>query len=126
MVEPVEATSLRFAAAARSLGQAARLRGLVIPGFRSPPKVDGVQRSLRVRGGVPTVAVVLKGRPWSAVVADMIEGVVVANRLQGAKADRARAALWLAVDDSGELGAVLTDPTHRMASNTSAEQRRTA
>ena len=33
----------------------------------------------------------------------MIEGVVAANGLQGAKADRARAALWLAVDDSGEL-----------------------
>ena len=49
------------------------------------------------------MAVLLKGRPWSAVVADMIEGVVAANGLQGAKADRARAALWLAVDDSGEL-----------------------
>ncbi len=52
---------------------------------------------------MPTVAVALKGRPWSAVVADMIEGVVAANGLQGARADRARAALWLAVDDSGEL-----------------------
>ena len=30
---------------------------------------------------------------------------VVANGLSGAKADRARAALWLAVDDSGELAA---------------------
>ena len=51
------------------------------------------------------MAVRLKGRPWSAVVADMIEGVVVANGLTGTKADRARAALWLAVDDSGELAA---------------------
>ena len=59
----------------------------------------------RRRGGVPSVAVALKGRPWSAVVSDMIEGVVVANGLSGAKADRARAALWLAVDDSGELAA---------------------
>jgi len=40
------------------------------------------------------------------VVADMIEGVVAANGLAGAKADRARAALWLAVDDSGELSPV--------------------
>ena len=31
----------------------------------------------------------------------MIEGIVVANGLTGAKADRARAALWLAVDDPG-------------------------
>ncbi len=51
------------------------------------------------------MAVRLKGRPWSALVADMIEGVVVANGLTGTKADRARAALWLAVDDSGELAA---------------------
>lgn len=51
------------------------------------------------------MAVRLKGRPWSAVVSDMIEGVVVANGLTGARADRARAALWLAVDDSGELAA---------------------
>ena len=51
------------------------------------------------------MAVRLKGRPWSAVVSDMIEGIVVANRLTGARADRARAALWLAVDDSGELAA---------------------
>ncbi len=102
----MEATSLRFAAAARSLGHAARLRSLVVPGFRSPPGLEGVHRTLRFRGGVPTVAVQLKGRPWSAVVADMIEGVVAANGLAGAKADRARAALWLAVDDSGELSPV--------------------
>ena len=39
----------------------------------------------------------------TSCLADMIEGVVAANGLQGVKADRARAALWLAVDDSGEL-----------------------
>ena len=88
----------------------------MVPGFRSPPGLPGVHRTLRFRNGVPTVAVALKGRPWSAVVADMIEGVVAANRLEGAKADRARAALWLAVDDSGEL----TPP------ETGAETRRSA
>ena len=51
------------------------------------------------------MAVLLKGRPWSAVVSDMIEGIVVANGLSGVKADRARASLWLAIDDSGELAA---------------------
>jgi hypothetical protein len=101
----MEATSLKFASAARSLGQAARLRDLVVPGFRSPPGVVGVHRTLRRRRGVPSVAVQLKGRPWSAVVADMIEGIVVANGLSGAKADRARTALWLAVDDPGEIPA---------------------
>ena len=81
------------------------MRSLVVPGFRSPPGLAGVHRTIRRRGGVPSVAVALKGRPWSAVVSDMIEGVVVGNGLSGAKADRARAALWLAVDDSGELAA---------------------
>ena len=94
----MQATSLRFATAARALGQAARLRDLVVPSFRSPPGLD-VQRTIRRRAGVPTVAVRLRDRPWGAVLADMIEGIVVANSLSDARADRARAALWLAVDD---------------------------
>ena len=44
----MEATSLRFAGAVRSLGRAARQHGLVLPGFRSPPRVEG-DRSLRWR-----------------------------------------------------------------------------
>ncbi len=94
----MQATSLRFATAARALGQAARLRELVVPAFRSPPGLE-VQRTIRRRAGVSTVAVRLKDRPWGAVLADMVEGIVVANSLTGARADRVRAALWLAVDD---------------------------
>ena len=40
------------------------------------------------------VAVVLRGRPFQAVMADMIEGVIVANGLKGAEATRIRTALW--------------------------------
>lgn len=109
------ATSVMFANAARSLGQAARLRDLVVPGFRSPPGIEGVQRTLRRRRGVPSVAVRLKERPWSAVVSDMIEGIVVANGLSGARADRARAALWLAVEDPMG-GPAVADHTGRVAS----------
>jgi hypothetical protein len=94
----MQATSLRFAAAARALGQAARLRELVVPSFRSPPGLE-VHRTIRRRAGVPTVAVRLRDRPWGAVLADMVEGIIVANGLVGARADRVRAALWLAVDD---------------------------
>jgi hypothetical protein len=36
----------------------------------------------------------VKGRPLVAVVADMIEGVVVANRLVPPVADRLRRELW--------------------------------
>jgi len=41
---------------------------------------------------------VVRERPWGAVIADMVEGVVVANGLSGSRADIARSALWLAVD----------------------------
>ncbi len=95
----MDATTLQFAAAARDLATAARLRSLVVPSFRSPPKIADAQRTIRRRGSVPSVAVRLRGRPWAAVLADMIEGVVVANELSGLRADRVRAALWLAVED---------------------------
>jgi hypothetical protein len=95
----MDATSVRFAAAARTLGAVARARGLLVPAFRSPPRLDGVERSIRRRpdGGV-VVAVRLRGRPWAAVLADMIEGVVAANGLGGVEADRLRSVLWRAVD----------------------------
>ena len=81
---PTEASSLRFASAARTLGQVARARGLAVPGFRSPPRLAGVERSVRRRpDGGATIAVRLRGRPWVAVLGDMIEGVVVANGLTG-------------------------------------------
>ena len=91
-------SALDFAHAARVLGREARRRGLVAPSYRCPPRIVGVQRSLRrfPQGGA-TVAVQLKGRPWLAVLGDMIEGVVVANRLQPPHADRLRNELWQAV-----------------------------
>ena len=91
-------TSLEFAAVARLLGASARSRGLVPPGFRSPPRVAGAERTLQRSGtGWATVSVRLDGRPFGAVVADMAEGVIVANRLEGAEATRVRTALWEAV-----------------------------
>jgi hypothetical protein len=94
----VEATSLRFAHAARTIADVARARGLEAPTFRSPPRLDGVQRSLQRHGATATVAVRLRARPWVAVLADMIDGVVAANRLRGAAADDLRTALWQAVE----------------------------
>ena len=99
------AASLRFAAAARRLAAASRARGLVVPGFRSPPRVPGVSRTIRRRSeGPAVVAVDVRGRPFPAVAADMVEGVLVANRLEGAEAERHRAALLAAVLD-GEVAA---------------------
>jgi hypothetical protein len=101
----MEPTSLRFARLARSLAEAARAQGLRAPTFRSPPRLAGATRSIVRRGPAVTVAVALRDRPWPAVVADMVEGVVAANRLAGVRADRARAALWAAVAEGSEVAA---------------------
>jgi hypothetical protein len=96
---------LRFATAVRALGLEARRSRLEMPAFRSPPRLEGVARSLRRRAdGTATIAVVVRGRPWPAVLADMVEGIVVANRLHGTDADRARGLLWASVGD-GEMAA---------------------
>ena len=70
----------------------------MVPAFRSPPRLPDADRTLRRRpdGGV-TVAVVVRGRPAEAVVADLIEGIVIVNELDGAQATRVRTHLWEAV-----------------------------
>ena len=101
----MESTALRFAETVRALGIEARRNRLKMPGFRSPPRLRGVDRSVRRRAdGGATIAVVVRGRPWAAVVADMVEGVIVANGLTGAAADRTRAKLWTAVG-GGQIAA---------------------
>lgn len=83
-----------FAAAARTLTREARRRGLVGPSFRCPPRLVGVDRTIRRRPDGAIVSVRLRGRPWPAVLADMIEGVVVANGLEPPQSDRLRTDLW--------------------------------
>lgn len=95
---PAAATSLRFADAARRLAAACRQRGLVVPAFRSPPSLPATDRTVRRRAdGGAVVAVRVRGRPLSAVLADLVEGVVVVNRLGGAEAEAARSHLLAAV-----------------------------
>ncbi len=93
----MEATSLQFAHAARTLGDVARSRGLAVPAFRSPPRI-AAERSIRRRQGSATVAVRLRGRPWLAVLADMVDGVIIANDLDPAQANDLRTDLWSAVE----------------------------
>ncbi|MBI4884023.1 MAG: hypothetical protein HY826_08210 [Actinobacteria bacterium] len=90
-------SALDFANAARILGREARRRGLIPPSYRCPPRIVGVQRSLRRHKGGAVVAVQLKARPWLAVLSDMIEGVVVVNKLSPPHADRLRSELWQAI-----------------------------
>src|SRR2546423_9700476 len=94
-VEAMEDASFaNFAELARRLGDRARALGLVVPGFRSPPRVGGSVRTLRRRrDGSAVVAVQVRGRQLAAVAADLVEGVVTANGLAGGEADRIHAAL---------------------------------
>ena len=46
------------------------------------------------RGDGAIVSVRLRGRPWAAVLADMIEGVVSSNQLLPPQSDRLRSELW--------------------------------
>lgn len=98
MIGEMEATSLRFADAARTISDVARLHGFESPGFRSPPTIAGASRTVRRRRGSVTVAVRLRNRPWVAVLADMIDGVIATNELRGTPADQLRTALWQAVE----------------------------
>lgn len=97
----VQSSSLRFAQTVQTLAATARAQGLAVPGFRSPPRLVGVQRSIKRWPGGATVAVVVRDRPWAAVLADLVEGVVAANRLGGPAADAARRLLWAALADDG-------------------------
>lgn len=89
-----EPWSARFSATARTVADAARAVGLVPPAFRSPPASPDLDRSLRWQpDGRCIVAVRAAGRPLADIVADLVEGVIAANRLTGDAAAAARAKL---------------------------------
>ena len=91
------ASYVQFADTARRVADRARALGLVVPAFRSPPRVAGADRTLRRRAdGGSVVAVRVHGRAPAAVVADLVEGVVAANGLSGEDAAAVRAALQTA------------------------------
>lgn len=69
--------AVEFATMARSVAGAARQAGLAAPVFRSPPRRAGCLRTIRRRGRV--VSVRFRDRLVSDVLADMVEGVLVAN-----------------------------------------------
>lgn len=98
--------TVRFAHAARTLTGEARRRGLVGPSFRCPPRLSGVDRTLRRRPEGAVVAVRLRGRPWHVVLGDMIEGVVVVNGLPPPQATRLRTELWSLFSAEGHMAAV--------------------
>ena len=112
-------STVEFAHAARHLGRAVARLGLIAPSFRCPPRLVGVDRSIRRRsassadaGGSAVVSVRVRGRRREAVLADMIEGAVVTNGLRPPEADRVRNELWATMDS---LDADRTGEMHRGA-----------
>jgi hypothetical protein len=98
-------TAVEFAALARAIASTVHQSGLAAPGFRCPTRIIGVDRTIRRLAGEDSagtaagiVAVNVKDRPLAAVVADMIEGVVILNQLSAVEAARVRAALWLSLE----------------------------
>lgn len=72
---------------------------LRVPAFRTPPRVAGLDRTIRHGAdGSTLVSVRSRGRPWPAVLADMIEGIVVANGLDPPEVARVRNELWRATE----------------------------
>src|SRR3954470_13297476 len=75
-----EGPSITFSRIARLLAAETRRRGLVPPGFKCPPRADGVDRTIRrYAGGQAVVAVRIRDRSLSAVLEDMVDGVLVTN-----------------------------------------------
>lgn len=102
---PEPASSVRFADAARRLAVECRAQGLLAPGFRSPPGLAAADRTVRRRAdGGTVVAVRVRGRPMTSVLVDLVEGILVANRVTGAGAQTLRRQLLAAVE-VGELPA---------------------
>jgi len=100
---PAELPAVRFAEAARSLGRAAHAVGLEVPAFRCPPKVPGAARTLRRYPGGTVVAVRLRGRAFEEALSDMVEGVLVANRVPEPDATRLRPVLAAAAAGEAEV-----------------------
>ncbi len=92
--------TLRFTSVVQVVAQEARRMGLVVPAFRSPPRVPGVDRTIRRAVGAPVVAVRVRGRPFADVAADVVEGVLVANGIPRGKDLRVRRRLLDAVEAS--------------------------
>lgn len=97
----------------------ARSLDLIVPSFQSPPRSAQLDRTIqRTLSGDCVVAVRVRGRPFGAVVADAIEGVVVCNDLEPGEAGAVRDELWRAAEQSGGRvsSALIAAPPHAAAS----------
>lgn len=91
----------RFWELAGRLVAEAQGQGLVVPGFRSPPRLPGAVRTVRRQLGGALVSVAWRGRSSAEVVEDMIDGVVLVNGLAGPAAETCRSHLRAALAPLG-------------------------
>ncbi len=92
--------TVTFSTAVRAVASEARRLGLTVPAFRAPPAVAGADRTIRRRAGDVVVAVRVRGRPLADVVADVVEGVLVANSVPRAQDLAVRRCLLSAVESA--------------------------
>ena len=89
-----ESISIKFSIAVRTLGRIADQLGYRIPQFRCPPPSAKYQRSVRKTGDENlSISIVIRGRPWLAILADIVEGFVIAN-IQSGQDSEIRNILW--------------------------------
>jgi len=67
--------------------------GYATPQFRCPPPSAQYQRSIRRNNDDLSISIVIRGRPWLAVLADIVEGFVIANSGSGQESE-IRNILW--------------------------------
>ena len=96
------APSVRFSMVAKVIGRLGSQIGFTVPGFRSPPRSGEIDRTLRKDRSGSIVAVRIKDRQFEAVIADMIEGVVVCNGLSTERSGEIRNLLWRAAMQVGK------------------------
>lgn len=79
-----------FADMVKRLNRAATAAGMAAPSFTSPPKAPSATRTIRWLAPDRALVAVRRGdRAADAVVHDMIDGVIAANRLSGSEAQDA-------------------------------------
>lgn len=98
IIGSMRADTLSFSAAVRAVAGEARRMGLTVPAFRSPPGLTGADRTIRRRRGTLVVAIRIRDRTFADVVADVVEGVLVANSVPRGADLRIRRRLLAAVE----------------------------
>ncbi|KAA0233065.1 MAG: hypothetical protein JJLCMIEE_02906 [Acidimicrobiales bacterium] len=108
----MEGVAVQFSEAVRVVSEAARSLALVSPSFRTPPRTPGVDRAITRRPTGVMVALQVADRPFAAVMADLVEGVVAANNLSGVMAARIRRHLWDALTQAAPRAHLRPVPDH--------------